>query len=160
MIPLSSIRKIGQGDFPYSAKPLPLEYIAVTYAEHGVERTVLLAPFAGALLPTTANENVEQWLSALQEAIRTRTGQTLPVERSWLAQDKLSTAKTLVISATTLAVTIMVFWSILALVNERRIPNAKELMFGPIFAVVSTLLTFVALWERRQEPSPPGTSTH
>ena len=150
VIPLSSIRRIGQGDFPYSAKPLPLEYIAVTYAEHGVERTVLLAPFAGALWPTTANENVKQWVSALQEAIRTRTGQTLPVERAWLTQDKLSTVRMLLLSAATLAGAIIVFTAILTLVNERRLPNANELLFGPVFAVVSTLLTFIALWERRR----------
>ena len=156
VIPLSSIRKIGQGDFPYSAKPLPLEYIAVTYVEHGVERTVLFAPFAGALLPTTANENVEQWLSSLQEAIRTRTGQTLSVERAWLTQDKFSMAKMLLLSAATLAGAIIVFTAILTLVNERRLPNASELWFGPIFAVVSTLLTFIALWERRRRAIASG----
>lgn len=156
VIPLSSIRKIGQGDFPYSAKPLPLEYIAVTYAEHGIERTVLLAPFAGALLPTTANENVEQWLSALQEAIRACTGQTLPVERGWLVQGTLSMAKMLLMSATTLAVTIMVFWSILTLVKERRLPNVNELLFGPIFAVVMTAMTFLALWDRRRRAIASG----
>ena len=156
VIPLSSIRKIGQGDFPYSAKPLPLEYIAVTYTEHGVERTVLLAPFAGAFLPTTANENVEQWLSALQEAVQVRTGQTLPVERSWLAQDKLSTARMLLLSAATLAGTIMVFTAILKLVNEHRLPNASELLFGPVFAVVMTAVTFLALWDRRRRAIASG----
>jgi serine/threonine protein kinase len=157
VIPLSSIRNIAQGDYPYWAKPVPIQYIEVTYADHGVERKVLFTPTPGAtLFPAEVNRLGEQWLSTLQEAIRARTGLTLPVERCWLAQDKLSTAKMLLISATTLAAMTTLFYSILELVSERRLLNANELLFGPVFAIVSTAVTFLALWERRRRAIASG----
>ena len=95
VIPLSSIRKIAQGDYPYSAKPVPIHFIEVTFAEHGVERTAAVHPSPRrGHVPAEANRFVAEWLSALQEAIRSRTGThafggTLPV-----AQDKFWIAKT------------------------------------------------------------------
>ncbi|MCE5303182.1 MAG: serine/threonine protein kinase, partial [Planctomycetaceae bacterium] len=156
VIPLASIRRIGQGDFPYSAKPLPLEYMAVTYLEQDVERTVLLAPCAGALLPPAANDNVERWLYDLQEAVRVQTGQAIPIERSWLKQDKFSTVKMLLLSATMLAGAIVALTILLSLVTERRFPDFSKLWFGPIFAVVSMFLTFIALWDRRRRAVAKG----
>ena len=157
MIPLSSIRKLGQGDFPYSAKPLPLEYIAVTYTEHGVERTVLLAPFAGSVIANDRQRERGAMAIALQEAIRTRTGQTLPGGASVAdAGASFRRQKCSCYRLQRWRGAIMFFTAILKLVNEQRLPNADEFWFGPAFAVISTLMTFIALWERRRRAIAAG----
>ena len=53
----------------------PLQYIEVTFAEHGVERTVLFTPVLSAVtLGPEADRIAKEWLSALQEAIQANTG--------------------------------------------------------------------------------------
>ncbi|MGA2281434.1 MAG: DUF4019 domain-containing protein [Verrucomicrobiota bacterium] len=97
-IPLSSIRALAMGSYPVSVFKLllmPANYMAVTFTEHGVSRTLLFTPTPP--LNTTVRTWVRyhltdpkkkvwehsivltEWSIALQEAIRVRTGNRLPL---------------------------------------------------------------------------------
>ena len=92
-IPLLSIQALGLGNFPVSVfKRMPTNYLAVTFSEHGVSRTLLLTPTVRATsVRTWVNSRFEpsktieicklvmQWLFALRGAIQASTGRTLPV---------------------------------------------------------------------------------
>jgi serine/threonine protein kinase len=152
-IPLSAIYRIAQGDYPYSAKPSPLQYIEVTFAEHDEERTLLFTPVARAvMLPTEANRIGEEWLSALQEAIRAAAGRTLSVERSHVAQDKLWWAKTLFL----MVLQFTAIFSAIPIIKDHRLPSWGEFVFGPIFGAVMTAVTLLGLWERRRRAMISG----
>ena len=134
-VPLSAIKTLAQGTFPTTAKPLPLHYIAVTFEEHGVSRTLLFLPVTtAAMSPSEANKIGAQWLSDLIEAIRVHTGRTLAVghldvtqETSWWEYVKLYLYFT-VIS--------IIGFSVIPIILKHRLPNSLyELLPGIIFAI-------------------------
>jgi hypothetical protein len=154
VIPLSSIRKIAQGNYPYSAKPLPIHFIEVTFAENGVAHTLLFTPVLGEVMfPREANRLAAEWLSALQEAVQTSTGRSLPVERSQVAQDKFWLAKTFLLTA----VQFTVIFSIIPLILHQRLPNRlSELLPGPIAAVLMIVLLATMRWWWRRSAIASG----
>jgi uncharacterized protein (TIGR03067 family) len=95
-IPLSSIRALALGAYPVSfIKPMALNYIAVTYAEHGVSRTLLFTPTPRFTLVrpllishSEAEKGMEasklsmEWVLALREAYRASTGNTIGIGHS------------------------------------------------------------------------------
>ncbi len=141
-IPLSAITTLARGTFPTSAKPLPLHYIAVTFEEHGVSRTLLFTPVRTEVMsPSEANKIGAQWLSDLIKAIQARTGRTLSVghldvtqETSWWEYVKLY----LFIAATSIP-----GFSLIPIMLEHRLPNRlSEFLPGPIFAIPMFFLCF------------------
>ena len=153
-IPLSSIRKIARGDYPYSAKPVPIHFIEVTFAEQSVERTLLFTPVLREVMyPQEANRLVGEWLSAMQEAVRAGTGRTLPLERSRVAQDKFWVAKTVLLTAVVLTIA----FSIIPLLVDQRLPNRlSEWLPGPITAIVTMALLLAVRWWRRRSAVASG----
>lgn len=80
-IPLSSIQSLAQGCYPLTAKPIPLNFIGVTFAEQGASRTLLFTPFQReGVAPQKTNRIVEEWMTALREAIRQCTARPVSVE--------------------------------------------------------------------------------
>ncbi len=130
-IPLSSIRTLAVGDYPVSAKPLPLHYMAVTFTEDNVSRTLLFTPARSWVMPAwETNKFVMEWVSALQEAIRARTGRTLSVDHSDEAQSlswwDLAKAFILAAAGSTVA------FAVIPLICYHRLPNRlSELLLGP-----------------------------
>lgn len=134
-IPLSSISVLAQGTFPTTAKPLPLHYIAVTFEEHGLSRTLLFTPVRTEVMsPTEANKIGAEWMSHLTKAIRARTGRTLSVghldvtqKTSWWEYVKLYLF---------LAATSIPGFSLIPIILKHRLPNRLiEFLPGPIFAI-------------------------
>ena len=155
-IPLSSVRKLAQGDYPYSAKPVPIHYIAVTFVEGGQERTLLFTPVLRAvMLPDAANEFGAEWLVAIQEAFRARTGRTLSVELSDVAQDKFWVIKTLLATAVSITVAL---W-IIPLIVHQRLPNRPSEWLpvpGLIAAVILMAVFLTARWWRNRSALNSG----
>jgi serine/threonine protein kinase len=96
-IPLSSVRALAMGNYPMSFIKMlimPVSYMAVTFTEHGVSRTLLFTPTPPLNTVRTwvryhlMNPKkkfwehlmvLKEWSFALQEAIRARTGSRLPL---------------------------------------------------------------------------------
>ena len=76
VIPLGDIRELGIGHYSRLAKPVRLDYLAVTFEQTGERRTLLFTPCVrgGISLPMEVNPRVSEWLQAVREAITTRTG--------------------------------------------------------------------------------------
>lgn len=153
-IPVSSIRKIAQGAYPYSAKPAPIHFIEVTFTEHGVERTLLFTPvLQEVMFPQEANKVVAEWLSALLETIQVGTGRTLSVGESEVAQDKLWFAKTVLL----VAAQVTVICSIIPAVLLHRMPSLLTvLLLGPISAIVMTAMFLAMRWWQRRSAITSG----
>jgi serine/threonine protein kinase len=149
-IPLASIRTLALGDYPLSAKPLPIHYIAVTFMEGSVSRTLLFTPVRSWVMsPWEVNKVVAEWLSALQEAIRARTGRTLSVDHSDEAANLSwwDLVKTYFLTAAGCTVA----FSVIPLVVDRRLPNQwSELVPGPIFAAAMMAGFLVMRWRQRR----------
>jgi tRNA A-37 threonylcarbamoyl transferase component Bud32 len=80
-IPLKNIKELTIGHFPRSAKPLRLNYIAVTFEQVGKQRTLLFMPtlkLSNWMLPWENNQFVAQCCQAIREAAAVRTGIQLP----------------------------------------------------------------------------------
>ena len=70
-IPLDAVTDIACGHHSRFAKPLKLNYMAVTYTHEGKEETVMLTPAAlRSTLPWKSNELVGNWIASLNEAVR------------------------------------------------------------------------------------------
>ena len=76
VIPLADIRELGIGHYSRLAKPVRLDYLAVTFDQGGGQRTLLFTPAAHAvwLLPWEANKQVVECFQAVREAVIARTG--------------------------------------------------------------------------------------
>jgi len=76
VIPLQDIREIGIGHYSRLAKPLRLDYLAVTFEQAGQRRTLLFTPMlrSGLSLPWEVNPRVAECLHAVREAVIARTG--------------------------------------------------------------------------------------
>ena len=150
-IPLAAIRKIARGDYPYSAKPLPIHFIEVTFAEQGVERTLLFTPVPREVtFPDEANRVVADWLSALQEAVRAATGRTLALEPSRVPQDRFWFVNTFLMAMVSLTIA----FSLIPLIVHQRLPNQlSEFLSGPITAVVFMVMFLGVRWWRRRAAS-------
>jgi serine/threonine protein kinase len=76
-IPLRDIRELGIGHYSRLAKPLRLDYLAVTFEQAGQARTLLFTPTGGSSiiqLPWAANARVAECFQAVREAVIARTG--------------------------------------------------------------------------------------
>ena len=147
-IPLSSIGALAQGNYPITAKPLPLNYMAVTFDQDGATRTLLFTPFKheGVSVQKT-NEVVDQWLSALREAVRNSTGRTISVERLDVDQDRFwgGMIKTFVVSA----VACIPGFALIPILLEHRLPNRlSEILPAVIVAAFVTGILFAMRWWR------------
>ncbi|HOW65379.1 MAG TPA: serine/threonine-protein kinase [Verrucomicrobiota bacterium] len=149
-IPLTSIRRLSRGDYPASAKPVPLGYFGITYEEHGSLRTLLFTPTQGGLAPPwEVNPLVAEWISAVQEAVRQVTGCTLKVETSNAAENWSGTelVKTFLLSAAGCTVA----FSIIPLITARRLTNRpEEFLWGPLTAALTLGILLAARWSRRR----------
>ena len=68
-IHLESITNISTGSYSRIAKPLQLEYIAVTHSREGNEETILLTPTQSGMTPVwETNKMVASWVKSLNEA--------------------------------------------------------------------------------------------
>ncbi|PAW77320.1 MAG: hypothetical protein B9S33_20265 [Pedosphaera sp. Tous-C6FEB] len=75
VIPLAAIRDVSLGHYPWVAKPLPLDFISVTWDDAGQSRRLLFTPNNGWLQPVwNTNEVVADWLQALRAAVTAATG--------------------------------------------------------------------------------------
>ncbi len=69
-IPLDSITGISSGHYLRTAKPVRLDYIAVTHNHAGKEETVLLTPTKSWITPVwKTNEMVTRWIDLLNNTI-------------------------------------------------------------------------------------------
>jgi hypothetical protein len=70
-IPVRSIRRVELGQYSRWAKPIKLKYLALTYASHGREKTVLLTPTHSWATPVwKTNAVVERWAEWLREVAK------------------------------------------------------------------------------------------
>ena len=70
-IPLDSITDISSGHYSRIAKPIRLDYIAVTYGQWGKDETVLLTPTQSWATPVwQTNKSVASWMKSLKDSIR------------------------------------------------------------------------------------------
>jgi serine/threonine protein kinase len=147
-IPLASIRALARGDYPASAKPVPVSYLGVTYAEHGHERSLLFTPATSSLCPPwQTNQFVTEWTADLQAAIADATGHTLEIERSRSAENWswVELGKSFLLSAAGCTVA----FAIIPLITSQRLPNSwQELVWGPVTAAMAMGLLLVARWWR------------
>jgi serine/threonine protein kinase len=76
VIPLRDIRELGIGHYSRLAKPIRLDYLAVTFELAGQRRTLLFTPMlrSGLSLPWEVNPRVAECLHAVREAVIARTG--------------------------------------------------------------------------------------
>jgi serine/threonine protein kinase len=76
VIPLQDIRELGIGHYSRLAKPLRLDYLAVTFEQASQRRTLLFTPSirGGISLPFEVNPLVAECLWAVREAVIARTG--------------------------------------------------------------------------------------
>ncbi|MBX3747082.1 MAG: serine/threonine protein kinase [Verrucomicrobiae bacterium] len=149
-IPLRSIWSLANGDYPASAKPVPLSYLAVTHEDGGATRTLLFTPAKSALMPPwETNALVQDWTLALQEAIRRETGRTLPIERAKTAESWswIELGKAFLLSAAGCTVA----FAIVPLMTAGRLPNRlSEWMWGPLTAALSMAILLSARWWRQR----------
>ena len=162
-IPLSSIRALGLGNYPVSVfKRMPVNYMEVTFSEHGVSRTLLFTPTVGVNSFRTwltsrlesdkaveTSKLVMQWFFALREAVRASTGRMLPVSHSEAkTPSRLDSAKAYLLAAAAFAIP----FAMLLLIFEGGLPNPfSELLPDPItnaFAAFKSLpsIARVAVW--------------
>jgi serine/threonine protein kinase/TM2 domain-containing membrane protein YozV len=73
VIPLANIKELNIGHYPRSAKPVRLNYIAVTFEETGKQQTLLFTPKL-TLSPWETNRYVAECFQAIRDAIVIRTG--------------------------------------------------------------------------------------
>jgi serine/threonine protein kinase len=153
-IPLASIRTLARGEYPASAKPVPLHYLAVTFIEHGVSRTLLFTPAERAITsPWAANGLVTEWLLALQEALRAHTGRSLSIERLDLPPERLGVlmTKTFLLSA----VGCTLGFVLVQLLLEHRLPNRlSELIWGPLTAALTLSILLLLRWWLQGDARP------
>lgn len=68
-IPVNSITDISTGHYSRIAKPIRLDYLAVTYSHEGRDETILLTPTYSWTTPVwKTNKLVASWISSLGEA--------------------------------------------------------------------------------------------
>ena len=153
-IPLASIQKLAMGDYPVSAKPVPLHYLSVTFTEGSASRTLLFTPVWTAVMnPWEANQIAEEWLSVLRDAIQARTGRMLPVDKSEEVQNVSWWDLTKAYLAMTAVFTVL--FSVIPLMIHHRLPDRwSELWNGPIFATVLMAISLLERWLRgRSDPA-------
>jgi uncharacterized protein (TIGR03067 family) len=162
-IPLSSIQALGLGNYPVSVfKRMPTNYLAVTFTEHGVSRTLLLTPTVRATSVRTwvtsrfePSKTVEicklvmQWLFALRGAIQASTGRTLPVGH---ADAKIPSRWDRVKAQLLAAAVFAIPFAMILVLFEGGLPNPySELLPAPItnaYAVFHSLpgIVRIAMW--------------
>jgi uncharacterized protein (TIGR03067 family) len=162
-IPLSSIQALGLGNYPVSVfKRMPTNYLAVTFTDHGVSRTLLLTPTVRATSVRTwvtsrfePSKTVEicklamQWLFALRGAIQASTGRMLPVGH---ADAKILSRWDRVKARLLAAAVFAIPFAMILVLFEGGLPNPySELLPAPItnaYAVFHSLpgIVRIAMW--------------
>jgi uncharacterized protein (TIGR03067 family) len=162
-IPLSSIQALGLGNYPVSVfKRMPTNYLAVTFTDHGVSRTLLLTPTVRATSVRTwvtsrfePSKTVEicklvmQWLFALRGAIQASTGRMLPVGH---ADAKIPSRWDRVKARLLAAAVFAIPFAMILVLFEGGLPNPySELLPAPItnaYAVFHSLpdIVRIAMW--------------
>jgi hypothetical protein len=80
-IALSAITDISIGHYSRIAKPIRLDYMAVTYQKNGVERTLLFTPTRSWVTPVwETNKIVNEWVEALHQARMIHSEQGAPTD--------------------------------------------------------------------------------
>ncbi len=77
VIPLTDIRELGIGHYSRLAKPLRLDYLAVSFEQAGLRRTLLFTPAGESSIvqiPWEVNERVAECFQAVRVAVIIRTG--------------------------------------------------------------------------------------
>ncbi len=155
-IPLGSISALAVGDYPASAKPSPLSYLSVKFTEYGVSRTLLFTPVQNRLAAVREiNKVVEEWTSALRQAIQNATGRALPIDRSRLVQNWPwgELVKTYLLTAA--AVTGV--FVLVPLILQQRLPRwPVDWIQGPIVAAAVLGGLLISRWKRRRRAEAEG----
>ncbi len=163
VIPLRDIRELRIGHYSRVAKPLRLDYLAVTFEGAGQRRTLFFTPCirGGISLPWEVNPLVADCLRAVREAVIARTGQTpggpSPAGlRGWHPPDALWQAIRigLPIAAATGAVAVVTM-----LVARRQGAQATDDSLGGWFifsvvcgqALVAYIVIRIRLWRVRRD---------
>ncbi len=69
-IPVDSITTINSGSYSRFAKPIRLDYIAVTYSHEGKVKTILLTPTQSWATPVwNTNKQVASWIETLNKIV-------------------------------------------------------------------------------------------
>jgi serine/threonine protein kinase len=150
-IPLPSIRALTLGRYALTAKPVPLDYLEVTFWEGPDSRTLLFTPTLSGLGPVwKTNKVVEEWAIAVQEALQAVTGRAMALDRSVDSRGRRWTGVWETFGVTTALCT----WPFLlmAILLEHRAPTQwKDWLLGPMVAtvVLASLLLVRWLLERR-----------
>jgi serine/threonine protein kinase len=148
-IPLASICSLALGEYSLVAKPIPLNFLEVTFDERGVPRTLLFTPTRSGFLPVwETNKIVAEWSSALQEAVRAATGRTLALNRSSAkGRSHGELLKTFVLTA----VLCSLAFAIIPLIAAQRLPNHwTDFVWGPIVAALTVgMLLSLRAWRER-----------
>jgi serine/threonine protein kinase len=97
IIPLSDIRELNIGHYSRLAKPIRLDYLAVTFEQAGQHRTLFFTPMirGGISLSSEVNPRVADCWQAVREAVIARTGKAPEGSSSltppaWFTLDPLS----------------------------------------------------------------------
>jgi serine/threonine protein kinase len=150
-IPLASVRSLTLGRYALTAKPVPLDYLEVTFLEGPDSRTLLFTPTPTGLLPVwETNQVVAEWAAAVQEAVQAATGRTIELTRSVAARGRFwkEVWETYGLTAG------LCTWPfvLMPILLEHRAPTQwKDWLLGPLVAtvVLGSLLLLRWLMERR-----------
>jgi tRNA A-37 threonylcarbamoyl transferase component Bud32 len=150
IIPLASIRGLGLGQYPISAKVGGLNYLEVAFDEQGNSRTLFFTPTRRALRPGwVTNKDVEEWSSAVQKAVRAATGRTLPLNRSSVAPGH---AWRELLKAFLLAsILCSLVFALIPVITEHRVPDRlADYLPGPIVVAFALGSILAIRWRRHQ----------
>jgi len=144
-IPLSSIHNLTQGHYPLTAKPIPLNFIGVTFDERGVSRTLLFTPFQReVVMPQKTNKIVDEWMSALREAIRDSTGRSLTVGSLDFEVDGFW--KGMLKTFCYMSIFMLPIYALIVFVLLRRPPMWFEFLPGVFAAALATGCVYLMRW--------------
>jgi len=157
-IPLARIQTLAQGHYPTTAKPEPLDYIELTFHEHGALRTLLLTPAEKAAKPARdTNRVVKEWLCAIKAALEACTGQAIQVSRSDAADQRTTPGDVFKLIGSALVFGTIPFVLIILIVAQYLPKHLSEslvpfmLVFAPTFTLVfGTSFPFFLRWRRRR----------
>jgi hypothetical protein len=150
-IPLASIRALTLGRYALTAKPVPLDYLEVTFLEGPDSRTLLFTPTLSGLSPVwETNRVVAEWATAVQASLQAATGRTIELNRSVAARGRFWNEVWETYGLTAALCT----WPFLLMpiLLEHRAPTQwKDWLLGPLVAtaVLGSLLLVRWLMERR-----------
>jgi serine/threonine protein kinase len=150
-IPLASIRSLTLGRYALTAKPVPLDYLEVTFLEGPGSRTLLFTPTHSGLLPVwETNKAVAEWATAVQEAVQAATGRTIELNRSVAVRGRFW-SEVLETYGLTAALCSLPFLLMPVFLGHRAPTQWMDWLLGPLVATITlgSLLLIRWLIERR-----------